>query len=100
MVLSATPGILIMSMFHFFIANGFVKNKQEFNNDFVIFDPYTPFPKIKEYRNINVLDKLRDSILISMPDQRKTTQIHKYIECDYDKDLYRKIVDKEVGSLE
>lgn len=94
MVLSATPGDSYYEYVPLFIANGFVKNKQEFNNDFVIFDPYTPFPKIKEYRRTDVLDKLRDSILISMPDQRKTTQIHKYIECEYDKDLYRKIVDK------
>lgn len=83
-LLSATPGDSWSDYMPVFIANGFYKNKQDFNNNHVVFSPYTPFPKIDRYVNEARLEKYRRSILVNMDFRRLTVPHHFQIMCGYD----------------
>lgn len=92
-ILSATPGDTWLDYVTVFIANGFFRNRSEFLREHVIFNPYiTKYPAIRRYVNTGKLIKLRKSILIDMGNRVPAQKIHNYIYCDYDKELYKKIV--------
>jgi hypothetical protein len=82
-LLSATPGDSFMEYTSLFVANGFYKNKTEFEREHIVWSRFTKYPKVDRYLNISKLIRLRDSILIEMPTVRATTQNHKNIICDY-----------------
>lgn len=90
-LLSATPGDTWSDYIPVFIANGFYKNRTEFNMKHVVYNSYTKFPKIERYIGEKELRRNRDSLLIHMKDRRKTERFAHYIICDYDKELYNKI---------
>ena len=83
-LLSATPGDSFIEYTSLFVANGFYKNKTEFEREHVVWSRFAKYPKVERYLNISKLIRLRDSILIEMPTVRATTQNHKNIICDYD----------------
>lgn len=83
-LLSATPGDSFMEYASLFVANGFYKNKTEFERNHVVWSRWAKYPKVDRYLNVPRLIKLRDSILIEMPAIRATTQKHKNIMCSYD----------------
>lgn len=87
-LMSATPGDTWMDYVPVFIANRFYKNKTDFINQHVEYDRYVRFPRVKRYHNEGRLLKLRESILVPMPVKRHTTRIRKFIECNYNKELY------------
>lgn len=91
-LLSATPGDQWCDYIPVFVANGFFKNKSEFNKNHCIFSPYTKFPKIERYVGEKYLEKLRDQILIKMEDQRTTVRHDIYVIVDYDTSLYHKVM--------
>ncbi len=93
-LLSATPGDTWSDYVPLFIANGFYKNKTEFNDRHVIWKPGGNFPQILKYMNTTSLIRYRDSILIEMPCERCTVHNHTNIEVAYDKTAY-----KEIGKL-
>lgn len=82
-LLSATPGDSFIEYSSLFVANGFYKNKTEFEREHVVWSRHTKYPKIDRYLNITKLIRLRDSVLIEMPTVRATTQKHKDIVCHY-----------------
>lgn len=92
-LLSATPGDSYMDYVPIFIANGFFKNRTEFNREHVIYSRYTKFPKIDGYMNTTRLNRLRSRILIDMNFKRETTRHHETVYCQFDiptyKDLFR-----------
>lgn len=88
-LLSATPGDIWNDYLPVFIANGFFKNKKEFNSNHVVFSPYTKFPKIERYIGTKKLERLRDSILVNIDMYRETQQIHNSVYVGYDKDKYK-----------
>lgn len=88
-LLSATPGDSYMEYLPVFLANGFFKNKTEFNREHVIFSRYAKFPKIERYMNTRRLDRLRDRILVDMDYEHKINKHDEYVYCEYDKSLYR-----------
>lgn len=89
-ILSATPGDKWEDYRPVFIANGFYKNKTEFNNMHIEWDPRCRnFPKVKGYHYTSRLIRLRDSILIDMDIERHTVRHDVDIFVDYDKDLYK-----------
>lgn len=90
-LLSATPGDVWSDYIPVFVANGFYRNKTDFNNQHVIFNYFTSYPSIKGYFNEGKLIKYRNHVLVQMEDQRKTHQIHVDINCSYDICLYRQI---------
>lgn len=91
-VLSATPADVWMDFVPIFIANGFYKNRTEFNNRHVKFSRFAKYPKIDGYYNEETLCMYRDMILVDMDFQRKTTRHHEDIFCNYDIAKYRDIM--------
>ena len=91
-LLSATPGDQWSDYIPVFVANGFFKNKTDFNNQHCVFSPYTKFPKIERYVGEKKLEMLRSKILVQMEDQRTTVRHNQYVIVDYDKELYRTVM--------
>jgi hypothetical protein len=88
-LLSATPGDTWMDYVPVFIANGFYKNRTEFIGEHVIYSRWTKFPKVSRYVNSGKLTKLRNSILVNMDYQHKTSLHHEDIYVDYDFITYK-----------
>lgn len=91
-ILSASNGDRIEDYETLFIAEGFVRNRTDFRNQFLIYSNYASFPKVEGYRNETRFFRLRDRILIDMDFQRHTTQHHKDIYCGHDMKLYRETI--------
>lgn len=87
-LLSATPGDKWTDYIPVFIANGFYRNKTEFNAMHVIYSHFTKYPKITGYRNQGLLLKHRNDILIKMNYVRDVRKIADIVKTSYDKNLY------------
>lgn len=87
-LLSATPGDSFMEYASLFVANGFYKNKTEFEREHIVWSRFAKYPKVDRYLNVSKLIRLRDSVLVEMPTVRATTQHHKNIICSYDTNDY------------
>ena len=90
-LLSATPGDTWNDYLPVFIANGFFKNKTQFNAEHVVFSRFTKYPKIDRYINVGKLIRLRNRILVDMDFNRQTRSHHEYVVCEYDKNAYKHI---------
>lgn len=91
-LLSATPGDQWSDYIPVFIANGFYKNKTEFNTHHCIFSRFSKYPKIERYINERKLMAHRDSIVVMMKDNRETERHDINVIVSYDKELYRKVL--------
>jgi hypothetical protein len=90
-LLTATPGDNWSDYIPVLVANGFYKNKTDFNSQHVVFSRYSKFPKIERYINTGKLIKYRNEILVNMKDKREAVEKHIEVICEYNKDLYRTI---------
>lgn len=90
-LLSATPGDKWEDYIPVFVANGFYKNRTQFSNEHIIWDPRVSFPKIRGYFNTNRLIRLRDRVLVQMDDQRTTIPHHEDVFVIYDISAYREL---------
>lgn len=90
-LLSATPGDTWQDYIPVFVANGFYKNRTEFNREHVIFSPYTKYPKIDGYINTGRLIRHRNDILIPMDFERQTKANHVDILVDFDQIKYKEV---------
>lgn len=88
-LLSATPGDTYSDYLPVFLANGFFKNKTEFNREHVIFSRYTKYPKIDRYIDTQRLDRLRRRVLVQMNYKHQIITNHEDIYCGYDITLYK-----------
>lgn len=93
-VLSATPGDTWMDFWAVFVANGFYKNKTEFQREHVVYSRYAKFPQIERYLNTQRLERLRDRILIDMTVQRHTKPHHEDVYCNYNIPFYKDVFKK------
>lgn len=91
-LLSATPGDAWCDYIPVFIANGFYKNRTQFNDEHVIYNPYVRWTSILKYVNTKKLEKERDSILIIMESKRHTVQHHIDIDCNYEVFEYKQVI--------
>jgi hypothetical protein len=87
-LLSATPGDTWSDYMPVFIANGFFKNKTDFQKKHVVFSPYTKFPSVLKYVNQGPLIRMRKEILVDMDFKRKTVPHYENMMVAYDRNLY------------
>lgn len=90
-LLSATPGDSWSDYIPVFIANGFYRNKTDFNQQHVVMKPFSKFPQIDRYINTQRLVRLRNKILVDMEFNRNTVRHSIPVRCDYDSDSYKAI---------
>lgn len=88
-LLSATPGDKWEDFLPVFIANGFFKNRTEFNREHVIFSRFTKYPKVDGYMGTWKLRRLRDSLLVDMDFRRETNAHHEDVYVKYDISKYK-----------
>ena len=91
-ILSATPGDTWEQYIPVFVANGFYKNKTEFNREHVIFSRFTKYPKIERYINTGRLLRQRNQILVDMDFNRATVPHHEDIYVGYDILKYKNVM--------
>ena len=91
-LLSATPGDQWKDYIPVFVANGFYKNKTEFNRTHCVYDQYAKYPKINKYIGEDVLEYHRNSILVMLNDQRITKRHYIDVKVGYDKDLFKTVM--------
>lgn len=100
-LLSATAGDTWHDYIPVFIANGFYRNKTEFEREHAVYSRLSKFPKVERYINTGKLIRLRNSILVDMEFERNTVPHHEDVVCDYDilgyKELIRKRWNLEKG---
>lgn len=88
-LLSATPGDTWMDYVPVFIANGFYRNRTEFNEEHVEFSRFTKYPKVEKYHNQGILIKHRNDILVDMDFKRNTESHHIDVDVPYDAPRYK-----------
>lgn len=93
-LLSATPGDTWQDYIPVFIANGFYKNRTEFNMKHAVFSRFTKYPKIIDHVGKGILEKHRRDILVEMDFRRETVPHDIDIYCGWDEPVYRYIMKK------
>lgn len=88
-LLSATPGDTWQDYIPVFIANGFYKNKTEFQREHIVFSRFSKFPKVDRYLGTGKLLRLRRSILVNMDFKRETISHHEDTYVKYDISKYK-----------
>lgn len=83
-LLSATPADNWSDLVPVFLANGFFKNKTEFNNQHVVFSRFAKYPKVDRYLDPWILEKLRDQIYVEMYLERHTTRVDHIVHVEFD----------------
>lgn len=91
-LLSATPGDTYSDYLPIFLANGFFKNKTEFNTNHIMYSRYTKYPKIEKYLNTGRLDRLVDRILVIMDYHHEIIKHDFDIYCDYSIPKYKDVI--------
>lgn len=90
-LLSATPGDTYNDYVPVFLANGFFKNRTEFNREHVIYSRFTKYPKIERYIGTAKLDRYRREVLVIMKYNHKKNTHHEDVYCKYDISKYKDV---------
>lgn len=88
-LLTATPADTWMDLVPVFVANGFYRNKTEFNNQHVRWSRFTKYPKVDGYFDTAILEHYRDRVYVEMPYMSKATKLEHVIDVDFDRDEQR-----------
>lgn len=91
-LLTATPGDSYLDYVPVFIANGFYKNRSEFEREHVIYSHHTSFPMIDRYVNTTRLNRLRDLILVKMNYEHKINTHHEDVFVSHDITAYKSVM--------
>lgn len=91
-LLSATPGDTWLDYIPVFVANKFYANRTEFKTRHVVYKPYMKFPVISHYREVGVLVKYRNQILVNMPYQKHTKRHTMKISVDHSHEMMKQVV--------
>ena len=93
-LLSATPGDTWTDYVPVFIANGFYKNKTEFERRHVIFSRFSKFPKIDRYVEVARLLKIRNAITVYMHYNKRTIAHDNNVPVPFDRELLNAVLIK------
>jgi hypothetical protein len=99
-LLSATPGDSWMDYIPVFIANGFYRNRKEFLEEHVVFNPFVKFAKVMRYTGTAKLQRNLNAILVDMPYEKHTVRHVTDIYCEYDREKYDTVWRKRWNYLE
>lgn len=88
-LLSATPGDNWSDYIPVFVANGFFKNRSEFQREHIIYKRFSKFPQIDRYIGTKRLERMRERILVDMPFERETVAHQETIMVEHDRILYK-----------
>ena len=91
-LLSATVGDTWQDYIPLFIANGFYRNKTEFNQEHVVYSRFSKYPKIDRYINTGRLIRQRNQILVDMDFNPHTIQHHEDVYVEYDRVKYKEAI--------
>jgi hypothetical protein len=83
-LLSATPADTWMDLVPIFVANGFFRNKTQFNSEHVKFSRFTRYPKVDGYYDVWLLEQYRDRIFVEMPYLSKAEKNEVIVDVDFD----------------
>lgn len=90
-MLSATPGDTWLDYIPVFVANGFYKNRTQFKREHVIYEPFSKYPKVRDYVGIQKLARLRSEVVVHMKYAHEAVRRPRTIWVDHDKDLLRRV---------
>jgi len=90
-MLSATPGDTWLDYIPVMIANGFYRNRTEFKQEHVIYAPFSKYPKVERYVNVQRLVRQRNKILIHMPYEKETVRHPINVWCEYDEKMMARV---------
>lgn len=99
-LLSATPGDTWSDYIPVFVANGFYKNRTEFNDRHVVWSRFSKYPKIDKYIDTGILLKHRNDILIDMDFKRPTIQHDEDVFVRYDICAYKDVTKTRTNPYE
>ena len=91
-LLSATPGDNFSDYWAVFVANGWYRNKTDFEQQHVIFKPYVKYKAVDRYVNLKKLYYLKDQILVPMEVDRTVEKHHYEIYAPYDTQTYKAVM--------
>lgn len=92
LLLSATPGDTWMDYVPVFIANGYFRNRTEFNERHVIYKRFSKYPQVERYINQGKLIRYRNELLVNM-DYTKPTRSHdEFVDVSFDRQMYKDIM--------
>ncbi len=91
-LLTATPGDRWMDYVPVFIANGYYRNRREFEQAHVVYDRYSKFPKINKYVDVGRLIKIKKEILVSMSYCAPADHKVHMTEHEYNKARYKAVL--------
>lgn len=93
-LLSATPGDTWIDYVPVFVANGLYKNPSQFKREHVQYAPYSRYPRIVRYLNVDILEKYRNMLLVEMPYEKHTERIVEEVICPYNQTLFNNVYRK------
>lgn len=99
-LLSATPGDTWSDYIPVFVANGFYKNRTEFERRHIVYNRFVKYPKIDHYVDCGVLVKYKQQVTVIMKYTRPTTTHDKSVIVPYDEEKIRIITDKRWNIFE
>ena len=91
-LLSATPGDTWMDYVPVFIANGYFKNRTDFNERHVIYKRFSKYPQVDRYVNQGKLIRYRNELLVTMDYTKPTRSHNEYVDVGYDRLIYKDIM--------
>lgn len=91
-LLSATPGDIWMDYMPVFVANGFFRNKTDFERQHVLYTMRKSYREIIGYTNEGLLQRYRKQILVTMDYKHKVETEKIKIKVPYNVQKYKKVM--------